>query len=55
MAGTTANDEGSFAKYAGPVKVNAAAKCITGFGSITWNGVTATTSGSLGNRAVHCG
>ncbi|WP_371501513.1 protein kinase [Kitasatospora sp. NBC_00374] len=55
VAGTTANDEGSFAKYAGPVKVNAAAKCITGFGSITWNGVTATTSGSLGNRAVHCG
>lgn len=55
VAGTTSTDSGSFTMYAGPVKVAAVKTCITGYGSITWGGVTATTSGSLGNRAVHCG
>ena len=54
VAGTTATDQGNFAKFAGPVKVAAVKTCINGSGSITWNGVTATTA-SLGNRAVHCG
>ncbi|GAA0686468.1 hypothetical protein GCM10010193_45420 [Kitasatospora atroaurantiaca] len=55
VSGTTSTDEGNFAKFAGPVKVSAASTCITGFGSIVWGGVTATTSSTLGNRAVHCG
>jgi serine/threonine-protein kinase len=54
VAGTTATDSGSYKMYAGPVKVAAVATCITGYGSITWGGVTATTAKSLGNRAVHC-
>ncbi|MEV4616831.1 serine/threonine-protein kinase [Kitasatospora sp. NPDC049258] len=54
-AGTTKTDDGNFTMYAGPVKVAAAGACVTGSGSITWGGVTATTAGSLGNRAVHCG
>ncbi|MER8184413.1 protein kinase [Kitasatospora sp. NPDC094015] len=55
VGGSTKSDEGSFTMYAGPVKVAAAGACVTGSGSITWAGVTATTAGSLGNRAVHCG
>jgi len=55
VSGSTSTDEGNFAKFAGPVKVSAASTCITGFGSIVWGGVTATTSSTLGNRAVHCG
>ncbi|MEW1911894.1 serine/threonine-protein kinase [Kitasatospora sp. NPDC085895] len=54
VAGTTATDQGSFAKFAGPVRVAAVKTCINGSGSITWAGQTATTR-SLGNRAVHCG
>lgn len=54
VAGTTSTDEGDFTMYAGPVRVAAAATCITGSGSITWGGVTGTTASSLGNRAVHC-
>ncbi|MEV8092746.1 serine/threonine-protein kinase [Kitasatospora sp. NPDC085879] len=54
VAGTTATDQGNFAKYAGPVRVSAVKTCITAAGSITWAGQTATTR-SLGNRAVHCG
>ncbi|WP_431681358.1 protein kinase domain-containing protein [Kitasatospora sp. KL5] len=53
VAGTTATDQGDFAKFAGPVRVAAVKICINGYGSITWAGQTATTS-SLGNRAVHC-
>ncbi|MFD9125988.1 hypothetical protein, partial [Kitasatospora sp. NPDC059571] len=55
VAGTTSTDAGNFTMYAGPVRVAAAGACITGYGSITWGGVTATTAASLGNRAVHCG
>ncbi|WP_052390593.1 serine/threonine-protein kinase [Streptomyces sp. NRRL B-24484] len=54
VAGTTVTDQGSFAKFAGPVRVAAVKTCINGSGSITWAGQTATTR-SLGNRAVHCG
>ncbi|MCU7822118.1 serine/threonine-protein kinase [Kitasatospora sp. DSM 101779] len=54
VAGTTATDQGNFAKYAGPVRVSAVKTCINGSGSITWAGQSATTR-SLGNRAVHCG
>jgi hypothetical protein len=50
-------DRGYYLYYAGPVKVYAKDRCISGKGSIerAADGVNATTYTTLGNRAVHCG